>query len=159
MSIVVRGSTPSRSEPPRIADHGGSTIAAAHDATPNSTAYTTPASAPRRAASGRPFTARPAVRPPINDARAGLARNSKYQAGNAAVVDGAPTSAANPAPMFPFVRIPDRVSRATVVAPTSRVVGTPIDVARIIVDWFGSRSACCTSRAAPLPRERPTNRA
>src|SRR5439155_25986036 len=101
MTTVARGPAPGRSDPPRLAGHGGSTIGAAHDATPNSTAYTTPASAPRGAASGRPFTARPAVRPPINDARAGLARNSKYQAGNAAVVDGAPTSAANPAPMFP----------------------------------------------------------
>ena len=27
------------------------------------------------------------------------------------------------------------------------------------MDWFGSRSACCTTRAAPLPPERPTNRA
>src|SRR5512132_2287606 len=103
--------------------------------------------------------AHPAVRPPINDAAAGIARNARYQTGNPALVDGAPTSAANPAPIVPSVWTPDRVSRATVIAPTSRVVGTPIDVARIIVDWFGSRSACCTTRAAPLPPERPTNRA
>src|SRR5512132_1701350 len=159
MSVVVSGSTPSRRGPPRIADHGGSTIAAAHAATPQSTAYTTPANAPRRAASGRPPAARPAVRPPINDAAAGIERNARYQTGNPALVDGAPTSAANPAPIVPSVWTPDRVSRATVIAPTSRVVGTPIDVARIIVDWFGSRSACCTIRAAPLPPERPTNRA
>src|SRR5439155_8454903 len=106
-SVVIGGSAPSRSEPPRIADHGGSTIVAAHDATPQSSAKTTPASAPRRAASGRAFAASPAVRPPINDAAAGIARNRRYQAGNAAVVDGAPTSAANPAPMFPFVWNPD----------------------------------------------------
>src|SRR5206468_707393 len=113
-------------------DHGGRTIAAAQEAIPQSTANTTPASAPRRAASGRPPAARLAVRPPISVAAAGIARNARYQTGKAALVDDAPTCAANPAPTFPSVWIPDRVRRATVVAPTSRLVGTPIDVARII---------------------------
>jgi hypothetical protein len=38
MKVVVIGSTPSRRGPPRIADHGGSTIAATHAATPQSIA-------------------------------------------------------------------------------------------------------------------------
>jgi len=76
----------------------------------------------------------------VYDAAAGIARNTRNQAGNAAVVDGAPTSAANPAPMSPSVWIPNTVRRATVVAPTSRVVGTPIDVVRIMAEQREQRT-------------------
>ena len=58
--------------------------------------------------------------------------------------------------MMPTGSTPPSVIRAATRLPTAIVVGEPIDVARIVTDWFGNSSACCTTTTAPLPFSRST---
>ena len=97
------------------------------------------------------------MRPPSTQATPGTSTKSAYHDGNVALVPFAPTYAARNEPASLEVRMPERSSWTAGSPATDSSAVAPIETARIIADWFGSRTACWITVAAPLPPVRPTN--